>query len=278
MRAGLSRKTLDGSRFRRPFHGVRIPADLPDSIQIRAQALGLVLPEHAAFSHETAALLCELPVPRFDGELDIMVPADAVVPQLRGTDGHTGLDPADVIVTRGVRVVHPERTFFHLASELRLDDLVALGDAALRRWCTLEQLTVRAADMTRRRGIVLARQALPLIRPGVDSAMETRIRLMIVRGGLPCPDVGVAVSDDAGGWLARPDLSYRRLKIAIEYDGDHHRTEKRQWRRDRARDENLREHGWIVITLTADDITRHPERTIARIWHYVNARTAALSR
>ncbi|WP_147375385.1 hypothetical protein [Jiangella rhizosphaerae] len=41
------------------------------------------------------------------------------------------------------------------------------------------------------------------------------------------------VIDETGAWLARPDLSYPHLKIAIEYDGDHHRTDQRQWRHDK---------------------------------------------
>ncbi|RIQ24462.1 hypothetical protein [Jiangella rhizosphaerae] len=63
--------------------------------------------------------------------------------------------------------------------------------------------------------------------------METRVRLLIVDAGLPSPEVGVNVIDHTGTWLARPDHSDPDLKIAIEYDGDHHRTDQRQWQRDR---------------------------------------------
>ncbi|WP_074946281.1 endonuclease domain-containing protein [Jiangella alba] len=204
------------------------------------------MPSTAAFSHETAALLCDLPVPEFDGDLDVMVPPGVVVPRLAGTDGHVGLDPATVIEVRGLPVVAPERTFVHLAATWRRDDLVVLGDAILRR----------------------------LIRPGVDSPMETRVRLLIVDAGLPCPEIGANVIDDTGAWLARPDLSYPSLRIAIEYDGDHHRTDQRQWRRDRFRDERLRDLGWIVIPLTADDVLRYPRRTVERIRRYVHLRSA----
>jgi hypothetical protein len=103
--------------------------------------------------------------------------------------------------------------------------------------------------------------------------METRVRLLLVRAGLPCPEVNRDVFDLAGSWLAPPDLSYPALKIAIEYDGDHHRTDRKQWRRDRARDANLREAGWIVITLTADDVFRYPDRTVAKVWHHYRIRS-----
>ncbi|SDT73002.1 endonuclease domain-containing protein [Jiangella sp. DSM 45060] len=273
--AGVPVDLLDGPRFRRPFRGVRVPVTVPDSLVTNCQAARLVLPDEAAFSHETAALLCDLPVPVFDGEIDVVVPPGAVVPRLAGTDGHVGLDNATVIEVHGLPVVRPERTFVHLAASWRLDDLVALGDAMLRRWATPELLYDEVAGLARRRGIVRARDAVRLIRPGVDSPMETRVRLLIVDAGLPCPEVGVNVIDHTGTWLARPDLSYPDLKIAIEYDGDHHRTDQRQWQRDRFRDEQLRDAGWIVIPLTADDVLRHPQRSVDRIRRYVHLRSTA---
>ncbi|WP_158602827.1 hypothetical protein [Jiangella rhizosphaerae] len=42
---------------------MRIPASVPDSLITTCQAARLVLPGEVAFSHETAALLCDLPVP-----------------------------------------------------------------------------------------------------------------------------------------------------------------------------------------------------------------------
>ncbi|PZF79147.1 endonuclease domain-containing protein [Jiangella anatolica] len=271
--AGLAVDLLDGPRFRRPFRGVRVPASLPESFVTTCRAARLALPRDAAFSHETAALLCDLPVPAFDGDLDVIVPPGAVVPQVAGMDGHTGLDPATVVEVHGLPVVRPERTFVHVAATWRRSDLVVLGDAILRRWSTSDHLHDEVAGLPRHRGIVRAREALRLIRLGVDSPMETRVRLLIVDAGLPCPEIGVNVVDRTGAWLARPDLSYPRLRIAIEYDGDHHRTDQRQWRRDRFRDEHLRDAGWVVIPLTADDVHRHPGRTVERIRRHFDLRT-----
>ncbi len=291
MAAGMSHNVLAGPQFWAPFPGVRVPRTVQDTFGVRCQAASLIVPAGAAFSHRTAARLCDLPVPARPSSstsigasdcaaqdrdpIEIMVEPAAVVPRIDGINGHSGLDPDDVIDLAGLRVVRPERTFYHLAPELSLDDLVVLGDAIVRHWCSAERLLGRASSLTRRRGIVRAREALTMISPGVDSPPETRLRLLLVRAGLPCPAVNVDVFDDAGRWLARPDLSYPHLKIAIEYDGDHHRTDKHQWRRDRARDEGLRHAGWIVITLTADDLFRHPDRTVARVMQYYQERSAA---
>jgi hypothetical protein len=60
------------------------------------------------------------------------------------------------------------------------------------------------------------------------------------------------------------DLAYPKLKVAIEYDGDHHR-DRATFRRDVARLNALRAAGWTVLRFTADDVLRYPERVIAQV-------------
>ncbi|MNW71026.1 hypothetical protein D3C74_506210 [compost metagenome] len=60
-------------------------------------------------------------------------------------------------------------------------------------------------------------------------------------------------------------MSYPERRIAIEYDGDVHRTDPATWRRDVERRQRLEAAGWIIITATADDVLRHPERFVARV-------------
>ena len=104
--------------------------------------------------------------------------------------------------------------------------------------------------------MVLSRAAAALVRSGVDSPPETIVRLIIVDGGLPCPQAGLAVYDESGGWIGRPDLCYILLKLAIQYEGDVHRTTRKRWRADISRDEVLHDHEWDVIRVTGDDLSR----------------------
>ena len=120
------------------------------------------------------------------------------------------------------------------------------------------------------------RQAIPLLEPRSDSPMETRLRLLLVLGGLPCPESNRDVVVD-GEWLARPDLSYPALRIAIEYDGDHHRTDRRQWQRDIGRRRLLEDAGWLLIVVTAADVLRHPEAIVERVRRAIAARTRVLA-
>lgn len=104
------------------------------------------------------------------------------------------------------------------------------------------------------RGARRLREALALVRPGTDSCMETRLRLLLCRSGLPCPMVNQPVLAVDGRIVARPDLSYSDQRIAIEYDGDIHRTDRATWHRDIARRRAFDSLGWRIITCTATDV------------------------
>jgi hypothetical protein len=53
--------------------------------------------------------------------------------------------------------------------------------------------------------------------------MESRLRLILVFGGLPRPVSQFVVRDRTGMFVARVDLVYPEQRLAIEYEGDHHR-------------------------------------------------------
>jgi len=50
------------------------------------------------------------------------------------------------------------------------------------------------------------------------------------------------------------DLAFPERRVAIEYLGDIHRTDRSAFREDIARRERLTECGWNVVFLTADDL------------------------
>ena len=78
----------------------------------------------------------------------------------------------------------------------------------------------------------------------------------------------------ATGQLLRVDLVWAEAKVAVEYDGDQHRTDRRQWREDRERDAALRAEGWEVIRVTADVFRPgHWELFVRQLRGLVAART-----
>jgi very-short-patch-repair endonuclease len=59
--------------------------------------------------------------------------------------------------------------------------------------------------------------------------------------------------------------------VAVEYDGDHHRSDRGQYVRDQRRLRKLTELGWIIIRVISEDrpddvVVRVREALLARGW------------
>ena len=48
-------------------------------------------------------------------------------------------------------------------------------------------------------------------------------------------------------------MGWEEIKVAAEYDGDHHRTNPTAFNKDIIRHENVTEAGWINVRVTARD-------------------------
>jgi hypothetical protein len=176
----------------------------------------------------------------------------------------TPLPATDLDHVAGMPVTTGVRTAFDLGRYLpRTEALIAL-DALCHREVKLSSLEDLATARWSWPGTRLLRQLMPLIEPRAESPMETRMRLLIIDAGLPVPVVQHEVRTADGTFVGRVDLAYPEWKIAIEYEGDHHR-ERDQFRRDVARVNALREAGWLVLRFTADDLFRQPDRLLRQV-------------
>jgi hypothetical protein len=267
-KAGVTDKQLRSAQYRHVLYDVYIPAELDDSVSVRCDAATLVLPPAAVFCGITAARLYGVPVPDRDTRVHAAVPAtSSTVPRIRELKVHSFTIPAGHRRSlHGRRVVSPERLFLELAATVPRIDLIIAGDHMLRqRLCTREQLIGFLHDCYRRRGVRKARFALPHLEPRSDSPPETRLRMLIVDANLPRPIANQDVFNDWGVWLARPDLSYPAVKIAIEYEGAHHQRDHDQYSRDIERDGRLIDEGWTVIRVNKDALFRTPRIVVNRI-------------
>ena len=102
------------------------------------------------------------------------------------------------------------------------------------------------------RGVRQLRDLLPLIDAGAESPKESWLRLLLIDGGLPAPETQIPILED-GVPVAFLDMGYRDIKLAAEYDGDQHRSDRRQYVRDVRTSANGRRHGWEVIRVITED-------------------------
>lgn len=257
--AGVSRRRTRAKDLSAPFYGVRAPVGTL-SVQQRCIARAVLLPAYAAFSHVTAAQLHRLPLPlalRDDSTLHVTVPTGHRAPQGKGTKGHQK-QLADTEVERayGVRVTTETRTLCDLAGILTVPQLVAVGDHLIRRGVgaiarlTIEEAVATYADPRNTR--MLQRMA-EMLDEDSESPKESELRALIVLAGFAKPQCQVTVFDERRRFVGRVDLAYPDLRIAIEYEGDHHR-EKDQWRRDIARRRRLEALGWTYLSVTQSDL------------------------
>jgi very-short-patch-repair endonuclease len=100
--------------------------------------------------------------------------------------------------------------------------------------------------------------------PRAESPMETRSRLALVLRGLPRPELQYTVYTTLGEFVARLDMAYPLLKLAIEYDGRGHLTAWQQ-QSDARRLNKLDAAGWSVLRFTAPDILHTPDATAAQV-------------
>jgi hypothetical protein len=169
----------------------------------------------------------------------------------------------DVVVRRDLPATSPLRTVIDLGSRPPLVDAVVAVDMALQqRLVDLAQLRAHVDACPRSWGIAHLRHVVDLAEPASESAMETRLRILLVLAGLPRPLAQVPLYDEGGRFLGRPDLFYPKQRLGLEYDGATHRTSLVE---DNRRQNRLHDAGYHLLRFTAADIMRTPDAVLALV-------------
>lgn len=257
--SGISRNRLRAADVSAPFRGVRAPAG-PLTLHDRCSAFRTLMAENQAFCGATAAQLWGLPVPAKitrDSRLHVLTWGTDWASTARGVLGHRSAQRPNIVMLHGLRLTDATSSWCALAAgrgghELSLDELVEAGDRLLGRpaaLCGFDEIDAAIAGYGTRRGVRALREARALLRAGSESPRETRLRLVVLRAGLPEPEPnGVITLGD--GRSTHGDLVFRRYRVLLEYDGEHHLTDPVQWARDVARLNDLADAGWLVIRVT----------------------------
>ena len=211
--------------------------------------------------------------------IDAKVPATAIDTNRRRASGIVvwagAITEDEVCVVDGMRVTTPARTAVDLARRYPLDRAVEAIDS-LARATRIKVADIESAVRKHpgRQGRKRALEVLSLVDPGAESPRETWLRLTVVRAGYPRPQTQLPVYNEYGVLIGIVDLGWRDLKIAMEYEGKHHRMSRERFERDIRRTDELLEQGWIVIRVTSMDTEATVERRLAHGW----ARRSQVSR
>jgi very-short-patch-repair endonuclease len=160
-------------------------------------------------------------------------------------------DSDEVNLVAGLPVTSPARTAFDLARHLPRDLAVPHLDAlAAGTGVTRADVAALADRYPGARGIRRARTVVALIDAGAQSPKESWVRLILLDAGLPKPRTQIRISD--GYSTAFIDLGWDEPKVGIDYDGDQHRSDRRQFVRDIGRYDMIERQGWIDLRVVAE--------------------------
>jgi very-short-patch-repair endonuclease len=266
----LTRGQLRGPRYRRIYPDVYVPSGMPDNLLTRSKAAYLLVSrQDGVLAGYSAAVLLGADCAPWRAPAEVLVP--------RNTRAHPGLvihhgapDDADITEVAGCRVTTAARSAWDLARRLPLVEAVVAVDALARLGgFPPAELLTRSASHARARHVRRLPGVVRLADPRAESPMETRLRVSLVRAGLPAPEVQYRVIDEHGFVLARVDLAYPEAKLALEYDGNSHFSRQRATV-DRQRDAELAGIGWLTIRLGPDDVGA--AQTVQRVAHLLTQR------
>jgi hypothetical protein len=225
-------------------------------------ALRRTLPPSAVFVGRTAAWMHRLDVQ----------PADPVQVAVAELESRAGLEvrQSDVVgeteEIRGVAVTCLPRTLLDLCLwSPAVEALVVIDMAVRMRLVAADQLQ----DYAKGRAGAARLRSLAAIAAPAESPMETRLRWLLIKAGLPTPKVQSDLYDSGGQFVGRADLYYPLVHLVIEFDGGNHRDRLVS---DDRRQNQLVRAGYRILRFTAADLYGRPDAVVAQVRAYFSGR------
>ena len=260
VRAGVATRHELRRDYTTLYRGVFVRNGVEVTLRDRAVGAWLATGRQGTIAGVAAAALHGAPW------VDVDAPIDVIGVRRRMREGvvvHTEVLAADQITSLGgLPVTTRVRTAFDLGRHLGRAEALARLDALMwNQRFDIAEVTELADLSPRLRGIAQLRELLPLVDGGAASPRESALRLTLHDNGFPRPETQFPVLDGSRP-VAFLDLAYPEYGVAVEYDGDHHRTDRRTYVKDIARLRMLEQRDWIVIRVIAED---RPDAWLSRV-------------
>lgn len=239
-------------RWYRPiYRDVYVPKRLPDSLRDRTVGAWLWSRRRAVIAGVAASAL------HGAQWVDADVPIELIARSARPQNGllvrNETLAADEFTKVAGLPVTTVARTAFDVGRHLRRAEAVARLDALARATrFSGEDVLLLVKRHGNARGVRRLTATLPLVDAGAASPKETWLRLLLIDAGFPAPATQIPV---LAGYrtVALLDMGWEEFRVAAEYDGDQHRTDRGQYVKDMRRLGALERMGWIVIRVVAED-------------------------
>ncbi|TGB37610.1 hypothetical protein EJD98_26250 [Mycolicibacterium peregrinum] len=252
VRAGLIRKHQLRANFRAVLPDVYVARDFSPGLVDRATAAWLWSHCQGVLGGITAAAL-------HGAEwVDEGAPIELIWVNARSPRGvrtsAMSLQPNEIGQVHELPVTTPERTAFDIGRTPGIGRAVARLDALSRATgLKVRDIEEVAARHRGARGLRQLERVLPMVDAGSQSPKETWLRLLLINDGLPRPQTQIPVVGANGYPFAYLDMGWAEWMIAVEYDGDQHRSDRTQYVKDIRRIAELERLGWIIIRVVAED-------------------------
>ncbi|MGO9696757.1 MAG: endonuclease domain-containing protein [Mycobacterium sp.] len=252
--AGALTKSQLATRCRRLFPDVYVQRDVGITAELRAKAGWLWTGHRVVVAGFAAAAL------HGSKWVDDAQVVDLVHDNRRGPPGiqthRDRIEEDEVELVAGMPVTSPARTALDLGCWYpTMTAVAAIDDLARHTDLKAADVEILSSRYGGRRGISRARRAVDLFDAGAQSPKESWLRVVLIQAGLPRPRTQIPVLDEVGNAIAYLDMGWEDVKIAVEYDGDQHRNDRRQYNWDVRRLERLQRRGWFVVRVVAGDRT-----------------------
>jgi very-short-patch-repair endonuclease len=196
--------------------------------------------------------------------------AEVTVPRARSPRHPAGvvvrrrnLDPADLVVLRGLPVTALPLTVLDAAAALGNDSGRPLMDRALQRRVSFAELHAAYCRSCGRQGCPWLGRALRQAADGASSDAERVLHRLLRRARI-------------GGWVANHlvvlsgieywiDVAFVGRRLAIEVDGWAWHSDIDRFAHDRRRQNTLVLAGWTVLRFTWHDLISRPQAVVAEI-------------
>lgn len=273
--AGIHPRLVSSPVLTRVLPGHYTRSDHPADLRAVALAAQRLIGGGAVVCAESAAELYRMRLP------DRMTRAGGAAIHLRAMVGPAPRStpllvvrrkaPARSLLLHGVEISHPLVALQEIATRTSRRELVVAVDSVVAdRFGTVSKIPLAevqeyAAGATGR-GASALRDAVALARERVWSPQETEVRLMLNDNGWDRPVLNHPVIDPATGVVHYVDLAYPERRIAIEYDGRDHVTDRERVKRDHRKSAALHAEAWTVIRIYSEDL-HDPTDILDRLAH-----------